>query len=177
MRVYIFIVLFSLGCFRSLLLADTEVTPNADLAYASTSSPPVILDDTVIMKVDGVVADVDWIKRTRETNPSPVRPVAKHSFRSIFALLVVLGGLFLVNGFIRRSGRLGARIHSGALVRLVSRTRIGARQELVVVHFHGKHLLLGVTPENIQVLMQSDAPHEGNACEAVQPGAAKEGQA
>ncbi len=73
------------------------------------------------------------------------RPGRYGAFRSMAALLVVLGGLFGVHVLLRRRGALWTSPDLLSL-RVVARKRFGARQELIVVEWEGQRLLLGAGP-------------------------------
>ena len=125
-------------------------------------SGDVLDDGSSFVEVDGTNGHTgsfvpeDWISRERRQH-DPIRTASPNPARSLFALLLILGGLLVVRYFVRRGGAVGGRLSANTLVRLVSRVRLGARQELVVVRFGGNHLLLGVTADSIRVLTETQA--------------------
>ena len=76
----------------------------------------------------------------------------KHAtFRSMGALLLLIGALAGVNYWLRRKGFPGQPV-SGAGLRVRARLKLGVRQEVVVVEWGGDQLVLGVGPSFIQPL-------------------------
>lgn len=92
----------------------------------------------------------DWMKvaRSGETGKRPVK--GGHSaWRSTGALLVVLGGLMAAQVYLRRRAARPT-VTGETRLNIVSRLRVGARQELIVVDWEGDRFILGVGPSFIQ---------------------------
>jgi flagellar biogenesis protein FliO len=66
------------------------------------------------------------------------------------AVAAVFGGAFLL--FKRRNGGLSSKRSSSIGPRIVSRTSVGMRNELMVVEVEGQRLLIGVTPSAMSTL-------------------------
>ena len=73
------------------------------------------------------------------------------TFRSMGALLLLIGALAGVNYVLRRRGFAGQPV-SGSDLRVKARLKLGVRQEVVVVEWEGDQLVLGVGPSFIQPL-------------------------
>lgn len=108
-----------------------------------------------------------WVSQTSGNGPAdaPARPGAYGTLRSMAALLVVLGGLFGVHVFLRRRVARWASPETLSL-RVVSRKRLGVRQELVVVEWEGQRLLLGAGPGFVTRLSRMASPSSPPEAEA-----------
>ena len=147
------IILLGLSCLCFSSLAFSDDLPALETAEDTTVAAPAGTTDLQ----QAIEPVEDWITRSRRPDSSS-EDASPSPMRSILALLVVLGGLLLVRFLILRKGLPGGRSHMPPLLKMVSRLRVGSRQEVVVVAFQGKHLLLGVTPENIRILTEVGAP-------------------
>lgn len=70
-------------------------------------------------------------------------------WRSMSALLFVVGGLFAATYLLKRKGIVGLGAQDGRRVRLVERYPIDTRRSLLLVALDDHELLLGVGPDRI----------------------------
>jgi len=82
------------------------------------------------------------------------------TFRSLGALVLLIGALLAVNHWLRRRFVAGQPLAEASL-KVRARLRLGVRQEVVVVEWGGDQLVLGVGPTFIQPL------HIRRGCPAV----------
>lgn len=94
----------------------------------------------------------EWLSRRQlDSQELPGRRSSGSAWRSIVVLLVLLGILAGVHYLFRRkvsSWLTPAPAH----LKIVSRLRLGFRQEVVIVDWEGVELMLGVGPSFIQTL-------------------------
>lgn len=85
----------------------------------------------------------------------PGTPAPSHfrsaTFRSLGALLLLIGVLAAVNRWLRHRPIAGQPL-TGESLRVQARLRLGVRQEVVVVEWGGDQMVLGIGPSFIQTL-------------------------
>lgn len=72
---------------------------------------------------------------------------------TLFSLLLIVGLLFGLAWLLKRSPL--AKTRAGMALEVKGGARLGAREKLVVVRYHDRELLLGVTPGQITLLTGS----------------------
>ena len=104
--------------------------------------------------VVGDEARPDWLSRRATPAMESATPVngRRAAIRSVFSLAVILVGLGGLHYAVRRRALKGWTPGGPWAPRILSRRRLGARQELVTVQWHGRELLLGVTAGAMSVL-------------------------
>jgi len=73
-------------------------------------------------------------------------------WRSVGAIIFVLGGLLAANGFLKKRQGLCAARGSSRSIRLVERLAIDPRRSLLLVEAEGQRILLGTAGEGIEPL-------------------------
>ncbi len=88
-----------------------------------------------------------------ELSPLPGSDVAT-AFRSLLAVLVVLGLMALCAWLVRRGafGALGRKAPGS--VRIETAVALGERRSLMVVSVEGRRLLLGLTPQQVTLVTE-----------------------
>ena len=71
-------------------------------------------------------------------------------WRSVGAAFIVVGGLILVNVFLKRRGTV--RAADSGLIKVVERMPIDGRRQLMLVEVSGQRVLLACSPERIESL-------------------------
>ncbi len=74
------------------------------------------------------------------------------ALKMITALVIVLGGLFIVFYFLRRILKREVRGSSEKLIRVLSSSYIGVKKNISLIEVPGSILVLGVTSDNIRLL-------------------------
>ncbi len=92
-----------------------------------------------------------WLSHANAPVSSTAGNYQRATFRSMGALLLLIGALAGVNYWLRRRGFARPPIN-GADLRVRARLKLGVRQEVVVVEWGGDQLVLGVGPSFIQPL-------------------------
>ncbi len=92
-----------------------------------------------------------WLSHANAPISSTSGNYQQATFRSMGALLLLIGALAGVNVWLRRRGFAGQPT-TGAGLRVRARLKLGVRQEVVVVEWGGDQLVLGVGPSYIQPL-------------------------
>jgi flagellar protein FliO/FliZ len=91
---------------------------------------------------------------------------------TLLALVLVSGLAWVCIALLRRiqdgrAGRSGARPE--AALRFVRAMPVGPKERVVVVHYRGEELLLGVTPGGIHLLTRHPFPSDDGASSATAP--------
>ena len=92
-----------------------------------------------------------WLSRGNAPVPAAPGNYQRATFRSMGALLLLIGALAGVNYWLRRRGFAGQPV-PGSGLHVRARLKLGVRQEVVVVEWGGDQLVLGVGPSFIQPL-------------------------
>ena len=74
--------------------------------------------------------------------------------KMIIALVIVLGGLFIVFYFLRRILKREVEGSSEKLIRVLASSYIGVKKNISLIEIPGSILVLGVTSDNIRLLAQ-----------------------
>lgn len=128
--------------------------------------PAVSLDDPVSNAAPA------WLRGPADLPDHGDGGVGAGAWRSLSALLVVVAALLLAGRYLRgKANTWGVR--SSERLRVLARLRIGFRQELVVVEWEDRRMMLGVGPAFVRCLDKrcagspevegeehSEAPHE-----------------
>ena len=75
----------------------------------------------------------------------------------LLGLIGILAIIFLLAGLLKKFTSFNL---SSSQIKVLECQRIGAKEKLIVVNVQNKHLLLGVTPQNISHLCDLDNPPE-----------------
>ncbi len=94
--------------------------------------------------------DPAWLSRT-QTPESQTGAYRSSALRSLGAMLLIVGLLLAANHYIRKRFLPPVPV-TGPQVKVLSRLRLGPRQEVVVVEWEGEQMVLGVGPTFIQPL-------------------------
>ncbi len=92
-----------------------------------------------------------WMSRVGGPEAVASRHYGRAAFRSMGALLLMIGALMGVNYWLKRRAPAG-KPEAGECLRVRSRLRLGVRQELLVVDWEGDQIVLGIGPSFIQTL-------------------------
>ncbi|MDO3385050.1 flagellar biosynthetic protein FliO [Gilvimarinus sp. SDUM040013] len=76
----------------------------------------------------------------------------------LLSLCLVVAIIFVLSWLVRRIGMGGGFMARSAPIKVTASMALGTRERLVVVEVGGKHLLLGVTAQSIQLLQEFDEP-------------------
>lgn len=110
-----------------------------------------------------------WIQQSSGDGAARREPFSMGGMgRSMAALVLVLGGLSGAHYFLRKRVSAWACPVSAQL-KILTRCRLGARQELVVVDWGGERFMLGVSPSGIRRLHTRTEP-ASPAVESMQDG-------
>ncbi len=74
------------------------------------------------------------------------------ALKMITALVIVLGGMFIVFYFLRRILKRNAGGSSENLIRVLASSYIGVKKNISLIEVPGSILVLGVTSDNIRLL-------------------------
>jgi flagellar biogenesis protein FliO len=83
-------------------------------------------------------------------------------WRSLGATLMVLGALVALNLYIRK-GRLGRFAIGGRRIKQIERHMIDQKRCLMLIEVDGRQILLGVTPDRIEKVVELDGVEESDA--------------
>ena len=92
-----------------------------------------------------------WMAQAANSTAASSGHYQRATFRSLGALLLLIGALLAVNHWLRRRFVAGQPLTEASL-KVSARLRLGVRQEVVVVEWGGDQLVLGVGPTFIQPL-------------------------
>lgn len=103
----------------------------------------------------GSTNEPTWLRNQRQPSESTGEQPAYHPLRSLIALVLIVSGLFAVQYFLRRRMSTSTP-QNGSKLRILSRHKIGLRQELLVVAWKNEEILIGVGPTPITRLATHD---------------------
>ncbi len=86
-----------------------------------------------------------WISRANKEEAAPAGRQRPAALRSIGALALMIGALMMTHHWMRRRFATAQPI-VGSRMKVLSRLRLGARQELVVIEWDGDQVMLGIGP-------------------------------
>ncbi len=92
-----------------------------------------------------------WLSRSNKEEAAPPGDYRHAALRSIAALLLIIGALMVTHHWLRRRFAT-EQPAAGSRLKVLSRLRLGARQELVVIEWEGDQMVLGMGPSFIQAL-------------------------
>ena len=80
--------------------------------------------------------------------------------RTLGVLVLVVGGTVVLATYIRRRMRAPRRADGGRFVEVLSRTMITSKQQVILLRVGERALLLGVSPERFDKLIEFEEPQE-----------------
>jgi flagellar biosynthetic protein FliO len=84
-------------------------------------------------------------------------------WRSIGAIVIVLGILLTINSFIRKKMGFNPKTGQQRNIKIIERLAVDTRRSLLLVEVKGKQILVGVAPERIEFLNEfSNKQSRGN---------------
>lgn len=96
--------------------------------------------------------DPDWMRRSDRSDTGNTSHYRRSAFRSMGVMLLLIGVMLAVNYGLRRKMTGAAPLSRANRLKVLSRLRVGSRQEVVVIDWEGEHILLGVGPNFITPL-------------------------
>lgn len=169
--------LLTVGCVSALLLialasgaygsTNQEAGSRVGEAAAPTSAPVDTaknqeLEGRLIRSRSGGAGAVFGVNQGRASGTSGTSGLWLLWLQTIVVLAVVLGAMWLVLKWLRKRG-IGASFGgSGSAVQVLNRGYLGGRHQMVLVRFGRRVLLLGVTPQSVNVLSEISNAEEAS---------------
>lgn len=82
------------------------------------------------------------------------------ALKMLFALAVVLGGLFALLSLLRRRAGRGPAAASEGLLRVAASQPLGLKHRVVLLEVPGCAIVVGVSPEQVSLLARLDDPED-----------------
>ena len=126
------------------------------------AEPSVVpLQDELVGPVAPASADPEWMRRSERSGGSGSSDHRRSALRSMGAMLLLVGVMLAANYWIRRRMNGAAPLLRSNRLKIVSRLRVGPRQEVVVVDWEGEQVMLGVGPNILQPLHKRISDPDG----------------